>query len=1028
MSAPENGVDNFPMADVPAPSSAPEPPGKGEEIVPASSSDITSSAKNPSAPDKGNDNVDASASDIIPSAKEVTDAASNASSTGALPATSPTSAGPESKPWEDFLPGDVCAFLEQNNILSLDDFIHMKRPIIAQELYIWSKKKDEVAISPLTWEDRISEWKLRVKKAGKDQPRKQALNPIVRERVEESGSKPTSPLKSHDAEEEKGAEIGNNKTGKKIKSRAKTELFGRKETSLSFKLVKSCTDLSSVLPKEECNVLGKQCWIFSVQQLQYVLSQSGSSSDVDNDSLTRAKLVQLIKEELTKSSRLSGGKSESDAQSSTDASKIIKEDVAKGLPMTIEQMQLTKGEAAEALVSSWEEKIEGLKTSENLEGADFSGWFPLNGLISFLFPSALCQVLKHAGITNAFDFLRAKKTESSLLVSVILLWREKVHLRSVKANVISRFLAGISSRLSAAFSLPPVGDFERAWVNSNLIVLTGMGRDFIIGACRMRTDQEFLHKATKDMAELVALYRNKKGMAVLKGKYFRDGKGSTHFELLSGVGAFMMLLTRVKSSRRHCIHFFSGSGNVATISSWKSAVKEMVDMQEELIAEVDEIEIDAKKLIAAATATNTPVKNSELKKDNGKTAVTGNENHSTKFLRKVLRPSQMKFLASVRIKTAHQLINAKTDASSDIALALIKWRRVKGFNEIQADASSFAIREWTKAAQYKLKAHGYDNMSVLPESAQSKIKRERDVGGELSIDVKAKMPPKRARNTLPQSTNADSETALPRSRNRETAPIDFTLDPIDALPRMAKKFLATEGITTAKKFLATKTGNLSNQFVQWRKVNGRSKLKGYGAVSILSGWKGKVRDRAISAGLSTLIEVDNATRGKAHYSSDDESDATGEDMKEKSGKTQSKRSSSAPLAHPRIMNGFLRRKLSVCGLGREPILYDFLLSVSKSSPNSDWSETDDYSIFLTYVGARVKKSNEAAPVVSSEPFPTSSKSLRVPILREHFSDDDRHLYSEDSHRTFCSLGNGMIDLSRFHVFPSSLNGEYIQLF
>ena len=80
------------------------------------------------------------------------------------------------------------------------------------------------------------------------------------------------------------------------------------------------------------------------------------------------------------------------------------------------------------------------------------------------------------------------------------------------------------------------------------------------------------------------------------------------------------------------------------------------------------------------------------------------------------------------------------------------------------------------------------------------------------------------------------------------------------------------------------------------------------------------------------------------------------------------------------------------------------------------------------MGARVKKSNEAAPVVSSEPFPTSSKSLRVPILREHFSDDDRHLYSEDSHRTFCSLGNGMIDLSRFHVFPSSLNGEYIQLF
>ena len=135
-------------------------------------------------------------------------------------------------------------------------------------------------------------------------------------------------------------------------------------------------------------------------------------------------------------------------------------------------------------------------------------------------------------------------------------------------------------------------------------------------------------------------------------------------------------------------------------------------------------------------------------------------------------------------------------------------------------------------------------------------------------------------------------------------------------------------------------------------------------------------------------------------------------------------------------------KISSSFVDLDPALYDFRLSVRRREAVNDSSSAADVSVCLTYQGARIKKFStnhrgDAGDRPGDLPHSHASSALPnvLPILFD-CSDGGRHSDSdeentEQSHITFCSLAaatpanditsGGLIDLTRFHIFPSPLS-------
>ena len=146
---------------------------------------------------------------------------------------------------------------------------------------------------------------------------------------------------------------------------------------------------------------------------------------------------------------------------------------------------------------------------------------------------------------------------------------------------------------------------------------------------------------------------------------------------------------------------------------------------------------------------------------------------------------------------------------------------------------------------------------------------------------------------------------------------------------------------------------------------------------------------------------------------------------------------------------------SVSFMGLDTTLYDFQLSIrsrdavyeSSNTSNregDDMAQQDNFSVCLTYRGARVNKSsigfNKGIDSMGGDLLPHSHSPsvppITIPIL-SHSSLSGRQWDTtsnsgeepfEKSHIPFCSFatassaksaGGGLVDLTRFHIFPSS---------
>jgi hypothetical protein len=102
--------------------------------------------------------------------------------------------------------------------------------------------------------------------------------------------------------ESKDQDKSEKKRKKTLKSRAKL-FIAKKERDAAVQLLSGQVDLLKILPEEDCRFLGKNLWVFTLQQLECIINESGGTNGSRNlhreliDKLARSKLVNNHKEE-----------------------------------------------------------------------------------------------------------------------------------------------------------------------------------------------------------------------------------------------------------------------------------------------------------------------------------------------------------------------------------------------------------------------------------------------------------------------------------------------------------------------------------------------------------------------------------------------------------------------------------------------------------------------------------------------------------------------------------------------------------
>lgn len=697
-----------------------------------------------------------------------------------------------------------------------------------------------------------------------------------------------------------------NDTADKRRKRIPEELSSPKESNAALNILSGIDDLLSVLSEAECKFLGNKFWIFTVQQLESVLAQNDTTIMKDTEVeigtpllVAKCHLVDAIMKEIAKAA-----KSSSD---SSDLTSIVPTQERK------EGDEIAKRKiSAEALTSKWKANLDARKKPSP---DDVIRSFPLDKALSVLLPPALIQFLNAVGIHTAYDFIAARKTENSLLVALFKIWQEKQGMKITRSQNIARFLTSVSSRVQSAItSVAPADSFTRAWSGSNLIALTSSAREFIVFQCRYSDDNSFLEEQTGNIAKKLGNYRAEKGMPVLKG-----------------------------------------TGNVAVISSYRAIVKDTSDLGESLRRPLPIVTLDIKATAASRNngagsskgktsspastrgrkqkVSNTSVASQRANTGPGSTSSKPQHDHlsddislvmhelqSSDFMHRVLKPSQTKFLQSTGITTADSLIRADKSEKSAMVQSLIRWRRDRGFDEISAGSASKAIVDWSRKVETELNA------------IKQKRKRYSERRDETVV----------VKNVLAGKRSGDSDHSRQMKKKKRVVPKKFLehvgLDPIEALSTSAREFLSTLGVTTAEEFLSETTSDLGSAFISWRARTGLDALKGAGAISIVSGWKGQVRDVCEYLGKQSLIDLDAAVRKKSLSGSGGAASLSGSTSR-KEGLSQltysaPSRSSEAPIedeplgpnvlekpedrfvSKPGILNGLSSRNFTVRGNGK----------------------------------------------------------------------------------------------------------------
>lgn len=600
----------------------------------------------------------------------------------------------------------------------------------------------------------------------------------------------------------------------------------KKEEEAANTMFRGKIDLKRVLSDEHSDFLGRHCFLFTLQQLEYMLDDDEHAPEA----LLKGKLRQHVQGKLIEVGVLDRDPSANlyvDAMSQpddvNDALHHFRID-ADGQPKREENGPLTPspqfltsahpevphGSSSESSASqiflNWKSAISDWKQRTSLS-RDNETEFILSGPLSQFIPAGTMQFFRSVNLNQAVELLSLKKTETGLVIDLFQAWRKKCGLKRKSPLALSKHLLGICSRIEMAVgSKAGIDANDMHWINDAMVILTGAAKDFIIDDCKICSAEQFIEMKTKFLADKLSGWRARMGFPVLKG-----------------------------------------SGKVAMISAWKSMLKDEVEVHKSDGKVVPETEL------RSAAETQEQVESPPKKRKNGK----DEDQHKRKSPKKEIPPPRyttaaanealtsesfftdifgddernMTMFRLVGITTAQKLLEADKGQNSEFLKAVINMKADQSGGSVQSSSCIRLLYNWA-----------------------SKVKAKLD-------DVEQGKTVEASKSGFSDDAVDEEKNEKPRSSNRERR--QQSSNPFDALSSSSKEFLATMGINNATEFLSARTTEIANAFIAWREEKKMTALKGLGAVASISGWKKLVRNKAVSVGDEDLALLNQASNSKA---------------------------------------------------------------------------------------------------------------------------------------------------------------------
>lgn len=617
-------------------------------------------------------------------------------------------------------------------------------------------------------------------------------------------------------------------------------LFAKKESDQATQLLQGKGDLADCLSAADCQMLGEHFWIFTVEQLATALKAENNSTgsegrildritaalvrryqidlSEENESVQASGLLEDVKDSEPKadapietlSQKEDCDLSDSLAQSASASREV---EVFDSVPKAPEPTPSVGGAGPESAdstsngngkrfdnplfhqkanqtIGSWHISIEKFQRDATKEdGAEslVKKQFDLENAIKYLFPPATLNFLKSIKVETLWSFLSLKKTETGAVCELIEMWRKECGLQPVPHLGVARHLAGVAARVESALSVVPcVTDEEREWMKDPIIGLTGAAREFLVVDQGFVSASEFASRPTKEVADELEKWREKKGMEPLKG-----------------------------------------TGKIANISTWKAQAKEAVESEAgagrvvKALANTisgNTLNVDRPDPVAPADVSSLPPPKKRKKKSTPAPPASDRSVqyalHSNLFLEDSLGEEVADIIAKAGIKTAAELFDADTKRDSTLHRALLN--AGKASSEVTFKR---VIDIW-----------------------RGKLRKDLDQLGQKAVAETAHQPEETVSETSSKRPRSNLDGV--------SEPIGKKIvDPLDALSRTTLIFLNSIGVTTAAELLTTRTTDISSDFVKWRVAEGKPELRGQGAIASVSGWKSAVRSRAKELGM-----------------------------------------------------------------------------------------------------------------------------------------------------------------------------------
>ncbi|KAG7346642.1 MRG family protein [Nitzschia inconspicua] len=631
--------------------------------------------------------------------------------------------------------------------------------------------------------------------------------------------------KSEDSKKAKGS-----KTVKKVWT-------AKKEKDAAIETFLGKIDLQRVLSKQHYEFLGRHCFIFTLQQLEYVLDEDGKSQDFSLKQKFRRRIIEKLMEsrllcqnsspsldvncrpvpdehQIKVEQQLQPTSGENVGTQGDMITSTLKEEISSppSLPQESRSLQsnlpskCNNENEATQILNDWRILISDWKQKNAVK--DDKKQFLLSGPLSQFIPNGTMQFFKSVKVEEALELLSLKKTETGLVIDMFQAWRNKCGLKRKQSLALTKHLLGISSRIEMAVgSKAGIDADDMQWINDAMVIATGAAKDFIIDDCKIFSAEQFIEMRTKPLSEKLSIWRARMGLPVLKG-----------------------------------------SGKVAMISAWKAMLKDEIEIQKSVGKVIPEDDLKSTTIDIEIPSENTPRKRKrETDEDNKRrkspkeilprytTSAAIEALTSESFFADIFGEDErnMKMFRSVGITTAEKLLEADKGQNSDFLKAVIKMKSGQSAGSVQASSCIRLLYNWAAKAKTR-----------LDDLEQGKVNEKSKVGSNI---------------------DSSKETNIEKPHSCNHGPKSLSDDPFDALSASSKEFLATMGIVTAKDFLSARTTDIAAAFVTWRAEKKMTALKGLGAVASISAWKKLVRNKAVSLGDHDLALLNQASNSKALF-------------------------------------------------------------------------------------------------------------------------------------------------------------------